>query len=117
MLAWSVVLALALVMKLGEYRRAADPALPADIYLPHVAMRSSMIAYLPDCTPPAVPRRGSRDNRQRPQFLSIWTALLVIVQIVCLIRRMRNEEIVLMELFRDYSSYKRKTARIILGLY
>ena len=51
------------------------------------------------------------------QFLSIWTALIVIVQIACQIRRMRNEEIVLMEAFPEYSSYKRKTARIIPGLY
>ena len=51
------------------------------------------------------------------QFLSIWTALLVVVQIACQIRRMRNEEIVLMEVFPEYSSYKRKTARIIPGLY
>ena len=51
------------------------------------------------------------------QFLSIWTAMLVIVQIACQIRRMRNEEIVLMEVFPEYSSYKRKTARIFPGLY
>jgi len=51
------------------------------------------------------------------QFLSIWTALLVVVPIACQIRRMRNEEIVLMEAFPEYSSYKRKTARIIPGLY
>ena len=58
MLAWPVVLAFALVMKLGEYGRAADPALPADIYLPHdVAIRSSMIAYLPYCMPPTLPPR------------------------------------------------------------
>jgi protein-S-isoprenylcysteine O-methyltransferase Ste14 len=43
--------------------------------------------------------------------------LLVIVQIACQIRRMRNEEIVLMEVFPEYSSYKRKTARIIPRLY
>ena len=51
------------------------------------------------------------------QFLSIWTVLLVVVQIACQIRRMRNEEIVLTEVFPEYSSYKRKTARIIPGLY
>jgi hypothetical protein len=32
-------------------------------------------------------------------------ALLVIVQIACQIRRMRNEEIVLKEVFPEYSSY------------
>jgi protein-S-isoprenylcysteine O-methyltransferase Ste14 len=51
------------------------------------------------------------------QFLSIGTALLVVLQIACQIRRMRNEEIVLMEVFPEYSSYKAKTARIVPGLY
>jgi protein-S-isoprenylcysteine O-methyltransferase Ste14 len=51
------------------------------------------------------------------QFLSIWTAMLLIVQIACQIRRMRNEEIVLMEVFPEYSSYRRKTPRIIPRLY
>jgi hypothetical protein len=60
MLAWSVVLKFALIMKLGEYGRAADRALPADISLPPVAVRSSMIAYLPYCTPPDLLHRGSR---------------------------------------------------------
>ena len=51
------------------------------------------------------------------QFFSIWTALLLVVQIACQIRRMRNEEIVLMEVFPEYSNYKRKTPRIIPGVY
>jgi protein-S-isoprenylcysteine O-methyltransferase Ste14 len=51
------------------------------------------------------------------QFLSIWTAMLVVVQIACQVRRMKNEEIVLMEVFPEYSSYKAKTARIVPGLY
>ena len=51
------------------------------------------------------------------QFLSAWTAMLVVVQIACQIRRMRNEEIVLMEVFPEYSRYKGKTPRIIPGLY
>jgi len=42
---------------------------------------------------------------------------LVVVQIACQIRRMRNEEIVLMEVFPEYSRYKGKTPRIIPGLY
>ena len=51
------------------------------------------------------------------QFLSVWTAMLVVVQVACQIRRMRNEEIVLMEVFPEYSRYKGKTPRIIPGLY
>ena len=51
------------------------------------------------------------------QFLSIWTVVLVVVQIACQIRRMRNEEAVLMKVFPEYSSYMTKTARIIPGLY
>jgi hypothetical protein len=87
MLAWPVVLAFALVMKLGEYGRAADPALQADIYLPHVAMRlfDDRVATVLYAT--ALPHRGSRDNRQCLQLLSIWTALLAIVQIDCLFGR------------------------------
>jgi protein-S-isoprenylcysteine O-methyltransferase Ste14 len=51
------------------------------------------------------------------QFLSAWTAMFAVVQIACQIRRMRNEEMILMEVFPEYSSYKRKTPRIIPGLY
>lgn len=51
------------------------------------------------------------------QFLSPWTAMLAVVQIACQFRRMRNEEMILMEVFPEYSSYKRKTPRIIPGLY
>jgi protein-S-isoprenylcysteine O-methyltransferase Ste14 len=42
------------------------------------------------------------------QFLPIWTALLVVVQIACQIRRMRNEEIVLMEVFSDIRAIRGK---------
>jgi len=51
------------------------------------------------------------------QFLSIWTALILAVQIAFQLRRMRNEEVVLMETFPEYASYKNKTARIIPGIY
>ena len=51
------------------------------------------------------------------QFLSPWTAMLLLVQIACQIRRMSNEETVLMDVFPEYTSYKRTTARIIPGLY
>ena len=206
MLTWSVVLALELVMELGEYRRAADPTLPAAIYVLNIAMRLSTIAYLVTLaatvivrTPPIEKARGAEprvsallgsflitavvlfprrnlspaeacvstllvsagdsiaavvliqlrasfsimaEARQLTtsgiyrvvrhplylaeevatigcviQFLSVWTAMLVVVQIACQIRRMRNEEIVLMEVFPEYSRYKGKTPRIIPGLY
>jgi protein-S-isoprenylcysteine O-methyltransferase Ste14 len=51
------------------------------------------------------------------QFLSAWTTILLVVQIAFQIRRMRNEESVLTEIFPEYASYKKKTARIIPGLY
>jgi protein-S-isoprenylcysteine O-methyltransferase Ste14 len=51
------------------------------------------------------------------QFLSVWTAMLVVVQIACQIRRMRNEEIVLTDVFPEYSACLRRTPRIIPGFY
>src|SRR6516225_558438 len=44
-LAWSLVLALALAVELARYWHAADPALPGAIVL-NIAMRLSMIGYL-----------------------------------------------------------------------
>jgi protein-S-isoprenylcysteine O-methyltransferase Ste14 len=51
------------------------------------------------------------------QYVSTWTALILAVQIAFQLRRMRNEEIVLMEIFPDHAAYKEKTARIIPGIY
>lgn len=51
------------------------------------------------------------------QFLSVWTALILGIVIAFQLRRMRNEEIVLMEVFPEYAAYKKKTARIIPGAY
>jgi protein-S-isoprenylcysteine O-methyltransferase Ste14 len=51
------------------------------------------------------------------QFLSIWTALILTVQIAFQLRRMRNEEVVLTETFPEYAAYKKKTARILPGIY
>jgi protein-S-isoprenylcysteine O-methyltransferase Ste14 len=51
------------------------------------------------------------------QFFSIWTGVLLILQIACQIRRMSNEETVLTEVFPEYKSYKGTTARIIPGIY
>ena len=51
------------------------------------------------------------------QFLSVWTAVLLVVQIAFQLRRIRNEETLLTEVFSDYAIYKKKTARIIPGIY
>jgi protein-S-isoprenylcysteine O-methyltransferase Ste14 len=51
------------------------------------------------------------------QFLSGWTALILAVQITFQLRRMQNEEAVLMEVFPEYAAYKEKTARLIPGIY
>jgi protein-S-isoprenylcysteine O-methyltransferase Ste14 len=51
------------------------------------------------------------------QFLSIWTAVLLVVQIAFQLRRIRNEETLLAEVFSDYAIYKKKTAGIIPGIY
>jgi protein-S-isoprenylcysteine O-methyltransferase Ste14 len=51
------------------------------------------------------------------QFLSVWTALILAVQITFQLRRMHNEEEVLMEIFPEYAGYKENTARIIPGMY
>jgi protein-S-isoprenylcysteine O-methyltransferase Ste14 len=51
------------------------------------------------------------------QFLSYWTGLLLAVQIAFQLRRMRNEEVVLGEIFPEYAAYKVRTARLIPGIY
>jgi protein-S-isoprenylcysteine O-methyltransferase Ste14 len=51
------------------------------------------------------------------QFLSGWTAVLLALQIAFQLRRMRNEEAILSENFPEYLTYKRKTARLIPGIY
>ena len=47
---------------------------------------------------------------------SYWTALLLAVHIGFQLRRMRNEEVVLGEIFPEYAAYKAKTARLIPGI-
>src|SRR6516225_12255663 len=49
------------------------------------------------------------------QVLSVWTAVLLVVQIAFQLRRIGNEETLLTEVFSDYAIYKKKTARIIPG--
>jgi protein-S-isoprenylcysteine O-methyltransferase Ste14 len=51
------------------------------------------------------------------QFLSCWTLMLLAVQIAFQLRRMHNEELVLTANFPEYTAYRRKTARLIPGIY
>jgi protein-S-isoprenylcysteine O-methyltransferase Ste14 len=51
------------------------------------------------------------------QFFSVWTVTILAVEIAILLRRMRNEEIVLTTVFPAYAEYKRRTARILPGIY
>jgi protein-S-isoprenylcysteine O-methyltransferase Ste14 len=51
------------------------------------------------------------------QFLSVWTALLLALQIAFQLRRMHNEEVVLTQSFPEYAAYRQQTARLIPGVY
>jgi len=51
------------------------------------------------------------------QFASVWTALLLVVQIAFQLRRMHNEELVLAASFPEYDAYRHATARLIPGVY
>ena len=51
------------------------------------------------------------------QFFSLWTALILAVQIGFQLRRMRNEEVILAAIFPEYLAYCKKTARILPGIY
>lgn len=51
------------------------------------------------------------------QFLSVWTILLIFVQILFQLRRISNEEAVLTKIFSGYATYQQRTARIIPGIY
>jgi protein-S-isoprenylcysteine O-methyltransferase Ste14 len=51
------------------------------------------------------------------QFFSPWTALILVVQIGFQLRRMRNEEVILAEIFPEYQAYRERTARILPGIY
>jgi protein-S-isoprenylcysteine O-methyltransferase Ste14 len=51
------------------------------------------------------------------QFASVWTALLLAMQIAFQLRRMRNEELVLTARFPEYDAYSQTTARLIPGIY
>jgi protein-S-isoprenylcysteine O-methyltransferase Ste14 len=51
------------------------------------------------------------------QFTSVWTGLLVVIQMAFQLRRMQNEEMVLMSRFPEYPAYCQTTARLIPGIY
>jgi protein-S-isoprenylcysteine O-methyltransferase Ste14 len=51
------------------------------------------------------------------QFASVWTALVLVLQIAFQLRRMHNEETVLTVSFPEYAAYSRNSARLIPGLY
>jgi protein-S-isoprenylcysteine O-methyltransferase Ste14 len=51
------------------------------------------------------------------QYLSVWTTLILVVQIAFQLRRMHNEEAVLSETFPEYAAYRDKTARLIPSIY
>jgi protein-S-isoprenylcysteine O-methyltransferase Ste14 len=51
------------------------------------------------------------------QFASFWTSALFAMQIALQLRRMHNEEAILGQTFPEYATYRRKTARLIPGLY
>ena len=51
------------------------------------------------------------------QFLSVWTTMLLVAQIAFQLRRIANEETLLMDVFPEYAKYREKTARIIPGIY
>jgi protein-S-isoprenylcysteine O-methyltransferase Ste14 len=51
------------------------------------------------------------------QFASVWTALILVVQIAFQLRRMYNEELILAKVFPEYTAYCDRTARLIPGVY
>jgi protein-S-isoprenylcysteine O-methyltransferase Ste14 len=51
------------------------------------------------------------------QFASIWTALLLAIQIAFQLRRMHNEEAVLTTGFPEYAAYSQSTSRLIPRIY
>jgi protein-S-isoprenylcysteine O-methyltransferase Ste14 len=51
------------------------------------------------------------------QYASVWTGLLLAVQIAFQLRRMHNEETILTTSFPEYIEYRQTTARLIPGVY
>ena len=51
------------------------------------------------------------------QFLSYQTLLLLAVHFGFQLRRIRNEEAILISTFPEYDAYKERTVRLIPGIY
>jgi protein-S-isoprenylcysteine O-methyltransferase Ste14 len=51
------------------------------------------------------------------QYISLWAALILALQIAFQLRRMNNEEAVLTAQFPEYGTYSSTTARLIPGIY
>lgn len=51
------------------------------------------------------------------QYASIWTAILLLAQIIFQFRRMHNEEMILVATFPEYRTYSQNTARLIPGIF
>ncbi len=51
------------------------------------------------------------------QFLSFYTALIFVGQLLIQLQRMKNEEAILEKAFPEYQAYKTRTARVIPKLY
>jgi protein-S-isoprenylcysteine O-methyltransferase Ste14 len=51
------------------------------------------------------------------QFLSCWTLLLLAMHVAFQLRRMRNEEAILIRTFPEYGAYKAMTSRLIPNIY
>jgi protein-S-isoprenylcysteine O-methyltransferase Ste14 len=51
------------------------------------------------------------------QFFSLSAAFVLAVQIAFQLRRMHNEEAVLVESFPEYAAYRQRTARLLPGIY
>lgn len=51
------------------------------------------------------------------QFMSYWTALIVLAQVAFQLCRIKNEEEVLAQTFPEYETYRRRTPRLIPGIY
>jgi protein-S-isoprenylcysteine O-methyltransferase Ste14 len=51
------------------------------------------------------------------QFFSLWTTIILALQIAFQLRRMHNEETILAEVLPEYTAYRNKTSRLIPGIY
>jgi protein-S-isoprenylcysteine O-methyltransferase Ste14 len=51
------------------------------------------------------------------QYLSPWALVLLALQCIFQLQRMKNEELVLSRAFPDYQDYAARTARLLPGLY